>query len=198
MEPVEIAAGRLHLRPWAPYDADAVFAACSDPETQRWTTVPAPYTRALAQAYVEGATAGWTGETALTWAVRDSTTGDVLASIALRADGPDRVWSVGYWTVPASRSQGVLTEALGAVCRWAFGPLGAERLNWEAEEGNWPSRRVAEKVGFTIAPGAPGVLMNRGVPASGWVGNRLADDPEQDTGRAAEAVSEPGRSADLE
>jgi len=29
---VEISAGRLHLRPWAAEDADAVLAACQDPD----------------------------------------------------------------------------------------------------------------------------------------------------------------------
>ena len=199
MEPVEINAGRLHLRPWAPYDADAVFAACSDRQTQRWTTVPVPYTREHAQAYVDGATAGWTTETALTWAVRDSTTGDVLASIALRADGADRTWSVGYWAVPVARGHGVMTEAVQAVCRWAFGPLGATRLIWEAEAGNWPSRRVAEKAAFTISPEPTdpqpsSTLMHRGAPVPAWQGVRLPTDPAGDTGRPVERLS----SADLE
>ena len=197
MEPVEINAGRLHLRPWAAYDADAVFAACSDAQTQRWTTVPVPYTRRHAQAYVDGATAGWTAETALTWAVRDSTTGDVLASIALRATDEEHVWSVGYWTVPASRGQGVLSEALAAVCRWAFGPLGAERLTWEAGVGNWPSRRVAEKAGFTIAQDtedtedARSTLVQRGVESPAWTGLRRATDAERDTGSTAGAGTAP-------
>ena len=206
MQPTEIAAGRLHLRPWASYDADAVFTVCSDPVTQRWTTVPSPYTREHAQAYVDGASAGWAAETALTWAVRDSTTGDVLANIALRR-GDSREdsrtaegrWSVGYWAVPVARGHGVMTEALQAVCRWAFGPLGATRLIWEAEVGNWPSRRVAEKAGFTIDADARSTLMHRGVEAPGWIGVRRWADPERDTGSGtAAATMSPVESADLE
>ena len=205
MEPVEINAGRLHLRPWAPYDAEAVFVACSDLQTQRWTTVPVPYTRRHAQSYVDGATAGWTAETALTWAVRDSTTGDVLASIALtRAEGPEGGhgdsdaaegrWSVGYWAVPVARGHGVVTEAVQAVCRWAFGPLGAQRISWTAEVGNWPSRRVAERAGFAIAPQPTGTLTHRGAAVPAWWGVRLPTDPPGDTGHPVERLG----SADLE
>ena len=44
MDPVEITAGTLHLRPLgARRRADAVHRACSDPDVQRWTRVPMPY-----------------------------------------------------------------------------------------------------------------------------------------------------------
>src|SRR6266508_2973041 len=43
MEPVELTEDDILLRPWRPEDADAVYAACQDPEIQRWTTVPSPY-----------------------------------------------------------------------------------------------------------------------------------------------------------
>ena len=70
MEPVELSTERLLLRPWRPTDAAAVLAACSDPETQRWTTVPSPYTAAHATGYVEEATVrGWADGTDLSFAV---------------------------------------------------------------------------------------------------------------------------------
>ena len=42
----------LLLRPWRPDDADAVHRACQDPDIQRWTTVPRPYLREHADAFV--------------------------------------------------------------------------------------------------------------------------------------------------
>ena len=42
--------GDLVLRPKRPEDADALTAACQDPEIPRWTFVPSPYTRADAEA----------------------------------------------------------------------------------------------------------------------------------------------------
>jgi hypothetical protein len=48
--PVEISAGRLHLRHLRPLAARR--RAGSDPAVQRWTRVPAPYTRADAEDFV--------------------------------------------------------------------------------------------------------------------------------------------------
>jgi RimJ/RimL family protein N-acetyltransferase len=186
MEPVEITAGRLHLRPWRPSDAEVVLAACTDPETQRWTSVPSPYTAGHAREYLEQtAPQGWADGTSLGFAVCDSTSGEVLASIGLRA-GHHECWDVGYWAVPAARGHGVVTEAIGVLCRWGFAELGIERIEWYAEVGNWASRRVAEKAGFTVEgrlrSGLPGAHGRRDV----WIGARLSGDPEVDTGRPAQ------------
>src|SRR5690242_19366507 len=44
--------GVVTLRPRRLEDADAVTAACQDPEIPRWTTVPSPYTREHAMEYL--------------------------------------------------------------------------------------------------------------------------------------------------
>ena len=44
--------GDLVLRPWQLADADAVYEACQDPIIQMYTTVPVPYTREHAEAFV--------------------------------------------------------------------------------------------------------------------------------------------------
>lgn len=43
---------RVALRHWRDSDRDIVFAACQDPEIQRWTTVPVPYTEQHAVDFV--------------------------------------------------------------------------------------------------------------------------------------------------
>ena len=179
MEPVEITAGRLHLRPWQPGDAPAVLAACTDPLTQRWTTVPVPYTEADARTYVgQLAPSGWAEDRAYSFAVCDATTGAVLASMAVRPTlDPGRV-DVGYWCHPDARGQGVTTQALNVATRWAFDSLGVQRVEWFAAVGNWASRRVAEKAGFTVE----GVLRS-GIPGRDgrvdcWIGARLPGDPD--------------------
>ena len=184
MDPVELTAGRLHLRPWQPSDADAVLAACQDPGTRRWTTVPSPYTPEHARAFVgEVSAQGWADGTDLGFAVCDSTTGTVLGAIALRRRPAHDCWDVGFWAVPGARGQGVMSDALGVLCRWAFAEVGAQRVEWYAEVGNWASRRVAEKAGFTVEG-----VQRDGLPAregrrDAWVGARLAGDPERDTRR---------------
>ena len=182
MDPVEITAGRLHLRPWRRGDEPALLAAYGDPEVQRWTSQPVPYLAEHARAHVEQvAPDGWRSGTHLSFAVCDSTTGDVLGGIALRPGCEEGVRDVGYWTMPAARGQGVASDALGAVSRWAFGALGTARLEWMAEVGNWPSRRVAERAGFTVEGTLRGGMVHRGAHVDGWVGGRLPGDPDRDT-----------------
>jgi hypothetical protein len=44
VDPVEIAAGAVQLRPFDPTHLTELVAACQDPEIARWTRVPSPYT----------------------------------------------------------------------------------------------------------------------------------------------------------
>lgn len=43
----------VELRPWLDRDVPAIVAACNDPETARWTTVPSPYSEEDARAWLE-------------------------------------------------------------------------------------------------------------------------------------------------
>ena len=182
MEPTEITAGRLHLRPWRPGDADVVLLAGQDPQIQRWNAWPVPYLPEHARTYVGDAAAeGWRSGTHLGWAVCDSTSGEVLAGVSLRSGGAEGLWDVGYWCIPAHRGRGVATDALGTVSRWALAALGARRLAWTAEVGNWASRRVAEKAGFTVEGVVRGGLLTRGRPVDAWLGGRLTGDADRDT-----------------
>jgi RimJ/RimL family protein N-acetyltransferase len=176
MELAEIVAGRLHLRPWSGYDEDAVLAACQDPEIQRWTTVPSPYTREDARTWLTvTAPDRWADGTAATFAVLDAVSGAVLASISLHAIA-DGTAEVGYWCAPEARGRGVVGEAIGALCRWGFAALDLQRIEWLAAVGNWPSRAVAEKCGFTIEGIARSGTTQRGNRLDAWVGALLRTD----------------------
>lgn len=180
MDLVALTAGRLHIRPWEPWDADEVFAACQDPQIARWTTVPSPYTREDARAYVEElAPSGWAAGTSASFAVLDATTARVHASVALMsiADGSAEI---GYWAAPGSRGRGYTAEAVGAVCRWGFGALGLQRVHWQAEVGNWGSRAVAESCGFTVEGTLRRALVHRGQRVDTWCGSLLSTDEVRD------------------
>ena len=181
MEPVEITAGRLHLRPWQPDDAPAVLAACVDPEIQRWTTVPSPYTGRDARAFVEDLSPrGWADGTCAQFAVLDATSGRLLAAVGLD-DVAHGSAEVGFWAVPRARGRGVVTDAVGAVCRWGFGALGLQRVLWQAEVGNLASRAVAEKAGFTVeATLRAGLPARDGSRVDAWAATLLSGDQVRD------------------
>jgi RimJ/RimL family protein N-acetyltransferase len=117
---------------------------------------------------------GWERGDVATFAIAESTSGRLLGSIALHGlDGRAGIAAVGYWCVPQARGRGVMTQAVGAVCRWGFASCGLERIEWYAEVGNVASRRVAEKAGFTIEGVLRSRLVHRGVRVDTWIGSLL-------------------------
>lgn len=178
MEPVEITAGRLHLRPWQQADREALGLALADPEVARWTTLAAEG----AAGFVAASQQRWAQGSGAEFAVLDSTTGGLLGGVGLhRVLGGDA--DIGWWTVASARGQGISGEAVQVLSRWAFGALGLHRLRAQVEVGNWASRAVAEKAGFTVE----GVL--REVPAPGdrradtWSASLLSGDEVRDRRR---------------
>ncbi len=182
MDPVDITAGRLHLRAWQAGDEPALLALGVDPLAQRWTSLPSPYLAEHAAAWVATtAPEGWRSGARLSWAVCDSTTSEVLAGVTLSAGGADGVRHVSCWCLPAARGHGVVPDALGAVARWAFAVLDVQRLEGRAEVGNWASRRAAEKTGFRIEGVLRGGMAHRGALVDAWIAGLLPRDPQSDT-----------------
>jgi RimJ/RimL family protein N-acetyltransferase len=138
---------RVRLRPWDPGDVDAVFAACQDPEVQRWTTVPVPYRREDAQSFVlEVAPASWRTGGAL-FAVEPQEGGPLVGSMSLLRLR-EGVGSIGYWTVAAHRRRGFTGEALRLLTGWVIQELAARRVELLADVRNAGSCRTAETAGF--------------------------------------------------
>ncbi|HEY2074347.1 MAG TPA: GNAT family N-acetyltransferase [Gaiellaceae bacterium] len=138
--------GFIALRPWSRDDAGEIVACLDgDPEIARWLDqIPQPYTVADALAFIGGI-----GETA--FAVVDDGSGRLLGGIGLRWN--EDVVEIGYWVRADARGHGVTTRALVLAAAIAF-EQGAARVQLRADVENTPSRRVAEKAGFT----AEGVL----------------------------------------
>ena len=56
--------------------------------------------------------------------------------------------TVGYWLSRPARGQGLMTEAVRAVVRWARNECGIERLYLWTHPDNHASQAVAERAGF--------------------------------------------------
>jgi len=105
--------------------------------------VPQPYSLDEARAYIGGL-----GEQA--FAITDAVTGHVLGSIGVRWNETRDVGELGYWLGAGVRGGALTTRALVLVSRWALAQDGAARLQLRADVENVPSRRVAEKAGYTL------------------------------------------------
>lgn len=150
MEPTTLSSDRLTLRPLRPSDEDEVYAACQDPDIQRWTIVPSPYEREHARGWVnEISPANWSEDTAYSFAVRVGAEGPLVAAVGVHVRGPG-LYEIGYWAVKEHRGQGYVAEAVRAVAHWVFTELGAARLEWRADVDNAASWSAARKAGFRM------------------------------------------------
>ncbi|MBG0854828.1 GNAT family N-acetyltransferase [Streptomyces spinoverrucosus] len=175
MEPVTIPTPRLRLRTVRPDDTDAVYAACQDPDIQRWTTIPSPYLPEHARSFTEhDVPEGWANRSMFTFGLflPDGELAGMLG-ITMRSLG---VGEIGFWTTRQHRGNGYMTEATRAASRWAFVHQCVDRLEWRAEVGNTASRAVAENAGFTLEGTLRAALNNNGVRRDCWVGSLLPSD----------------------
>jgi RimJ/RimL family protein N-acetyltransferase len=74
--------------------------------------------------------------------------GDFVVRTALDLTDEQDVYETGYWMSPKYAGQGMATEAANAAIRYAFGHLGARAISVGYFDGNEPSRRIVEKLGF--------------------------------------------------
>jgi RimJ/RimL family protein N-acetyltransferase len=157
-------------------DVDAVYRACQDADTQRFTAVPVPYTRDCAVEFIEGnLTCDWNTTDSAVFAISRVGKAGFDGSISLRLDGGGGA-SVGFAVAPWARRQGVATGGLRAICLWAFSERDVRRVEWEAVVGNVGSRKVAESVGFQIEGICRKRIVLRGVRYDGWLASLLRED----------------------
>lgn len=174
VNPVDLHDARIRLRQAREEDADAITTACQDPEIQRWIPVPLPYEPRHALEWIAARASAWAEDQELNWIVTD-TDDRLLGTVALHPHD-ESMRAVGFWTAPWARRQGVTTAATRLVCRWAFDELRLERVEWWAAVGNTGSRRVAERLGFTVEGTCRARLLHRDERRDAWVGGLLRDE----------------------
>jgi [ribosomal protein S5]-alanine N-acetyltransferase len=140
--------GVAALRPWLLADAQAVADAFRDPDIQRWHVRRADSVDEARQ-WISSWQAGWAEESQLNWALVDHATDVLLGRLSLKAvDLHDGSAGLAYWMVPASRGRGLCSQAVIALCQWAFNKAGFHRIEVEHSVANLASCRVAAKAGF--------------------------------------------------
>ena len=78
----------------------------------------------------------------------DKISGDFVVRTALDPTKDADVYETGYWIAPRHARKGLATEATNAAIRYAFGRLHARAITIGYFDGNEPSRRIVEKLGF--------------------------------------------------
>jgi RimJ/RimL family protein N-acetyltransferase len=81
----------------------------------------------------------------------ESSTGTAVVWCGLHdIDWQGRQCDTGFWVRKGAQRRGFATEAANAMVRYAFGALGMRRIGLTHSAGNEASRRVAEKLGFSL------------------------------------------------
>ncbi len=175
MEPVTLTTDRLLLRTVGPRDTEAVYAACQDPDVQRWTVIPSPYLPEHARSFTEQFVPdGWANDSMFTFGLF-LPAGDLVGMLGATMISLGAA-EIGFWGAREHRGNGYVTEAVGAVARWAFTARAIDRLEWRAEVGNTASRAVALRAGFTQEGTLRSALNNKGVRRDAWIASLLPSD----------------------
>ena len=172
--------GDVAIRAHRPGDATGSLEQCLDPLSRQWTTVPLQYTLDDARRFVTQAMpGGWHDDTEWGFAVEAADgegTPRYAGTISLRNEREGRA-EVAYGSHPWVRGTGVMERALRLLLDWGFEEKKLETVIWWANRGNWASRKVAWRLGFTFEGAPRRWLPQRGELLDAWVGTLLADDP---------------------
>jgi RimJ/RimL family protein N-acetyltransferase len=150
LSPIELAGRGIRLRAFRVSDLDRIAEACSDPNTSYWlVSMPQPYDRESALAYLDGIAEMAARGAGLAWCIADPDTDDCLGSINLEGlAGYAKRGEIGYWAHPDARRRGAVTEAVRLVTRHANESGLATSLLIRCARSNAASRRVAEGAGY--------------------------------------------------
>lgn len=141
---------RLLLRQLIADDDDAVFIIRSDIEVTRHNT-GAPYTDIQqARSLISDIAWNYKDQSEIRWGITLKTDPTWVIGMCgynywIRRD--QRV-SIGYDLARAYWGNGIMTEALGAICRFGFEQMGLHRIEADVSADNPASARVLEKLGF--------------------------------------------------
>lgn len=144
-----LADGDLRLRPPTEADVPAITAACQDPEIQRFTRVPSPYTRDDARAFVRFCSGGLANGTGVHLLAVDAADDHLLGAVGLSVDRTDFSGELGYWVAPGERRRGVALRGCRLLLGVAFGPLELAYVGLHAAATNAASNALASRLGFT-------------------------------------------------
>lgn len=150
MTPPVLETERLHLRPLAADDLEALHAIQSDPEHMRF--YPHPFSLEESRVWIERMQERYARDGFGLLAVEDRETGEFLGNVgpALQAvDGVDEI-ELGWSVTPRRARQGIATEAAAACRDWVFGATTVDRVISLILPENEPSRGVAEHLGMTV------------------------------------------------
>jgi len=172
--------GVVTLRAHRVDDVEALWEQALDPLMVQWTTVPVPSTLETSRAFAtEIIPDAW--ESGTSWAFAIEATDEsgrerFAGTVELRPEG-DRRAEIAYAAHPWARGRGLMERACRLSLEWSIDTQGVDTVVWWANRGNWASRRLAWKLGFSCDGTLARWLPQRGKLLDAWVGTLGAGSP---------------------
>jgi RimJ/RimL family protein N-acetyltransferase len=174
--------GVVTLRAHHERDLPGLLEQSLDPVMVEWTTVPVPSTEETSRDFATRTIpAGWEDGTSWTFAfevVDDDGTPRFCGSVMLRDLGEHRA-EISYGTHAWARGRGLTERACRLLLDWGFSEKRLETVIWWANQGNWASRRLAWRLGFSLDGTVRRWLPQRGELLDAWVGALTVSDKRE-------------------
>ena len=140
---------RLVLRPFVPTDAADMELYLADAAVARNTlTIPHPYPKGGAIAFISTHAPAWAVGKGATWALTRRTDGALVGAFGLRLTRPHKRGEIGYWIAPPEWGKGYATEASRRVIAFAFDDLALHRVEAHHFIENPASGKVMRNAGM--------------------------------------------------
>jgi RimJ/RimL family protein N-acetyltransferase len=147
---------RLRLEPWKERHREAWRLVCRDPEVMRFIGPGEVWDTEKADEVFDAALAHWQ-EHGFGWrSALDCSTGDWLGFVGLNhvGEGVAAVAAeeveIGWWIVRSAWGRGYASEGAFALRDEGFGRFGLNHIIARLQPGNWPSSRVARRIGMKL------------------------------------------------
>ena len=149
--PTALSDGIVRLEPLDRRFVEDFDALSGDPDVIRFTRVPANRSAEFAATWIDTYVRSWDDGTRAGFAIVDEAVDAFLGMAALVQVELDMGEAeLGYIVAPDARGRGVAGRAIKLLARWAFREVGLARLEAWVDVSNEPSKRVAERAGFTF------------------------------------------------
>jgi RimJ/RimL family protein N-acetyltransferase len=154
--PMPIRTPRLLIRPKQAGDGAITSAAVAETWQElnrwmRWAEDPAAFTAEAMEIRTRQMMASFLLREVIELIGIEIATGAAVAWCGLHdIDWQGRQCETGFWVRKSAQGKGFATEAANAMLRYGFGALGMRRIGLTHSEGNEPSRKIANKLGFSL------------------------------------------------
>ncbi len=144
----ELSTARFYLRQILLPDQSFIFEGLSHPDVIPYYGVHYE-TYEAARAQMEFYDSIWKEQTGCWWKIMDKEKGIAVGACGMNGYQPEHEKAeIGYWLLPAWWKKGIMPEVIPVVIRHLFENWKLFRLEAVIEDGNEPSCRLSEKLGF--------------------------------------------------